>query len=165
MSALDAFRRELRALLGPAVLLRRDQAARALFICDAPRRVPDAAPFRAALTAAGYDITEENGLWRIDLSAPRRAAWIGGLLPGPAPGDLALRSLCRSLRAAPAPAAQDQPWPPIRRTLLWLDAGQTEALLRELPAEVAVLKRRHLPLPAAAACLIEDACSKEETVC
>ena len=165
MTALDVFRRELRALLGPAVLLRRDRAMRALFICDAPRRMPDAAPLRAALTAAGYEIAEENGLWRIDLSAPRRAAWIGALLPGPAPEDPALRSLCRSLRAAETPAPQDQPWPPIRQTLLWLDAGETGALLRALSAEIAVCKRRHAPLPVAAACLIEHACTKEETVC
>ena len=54
MSALDLFRTELRALLGPAPFLRRDLAERALFITDAPRRLPNAPAVCDRLIAAGY---------------------------------------------------------------------------------------------------------------
>ena len=156
MSALDPFRNELRALLGDGVLLRRDQAMRALFVCDAPRRVSEPAALKKALMDAGFTVDEEAALWRIDLSAARRQTFIAGLRPGHPPQDLRLRSLCRSLRAQGEPAPESQPWPLIRQTLLRLDAGDTDRLAREMAAQVALLKRMHAPLPLAAAYLIEE---------
>ena len=155
MSALEAFRRELRALLGGGVLLRRDRSMRALFVCDAPRRLADPAPALAALHDAGFSVGLSDGLWLIDLSPARRAAWLTSLPDGPAPEDMRLRSLCRSLRARGDAPPGDQPWPLIRKTLLLLDAGDTERLLRELSADIAVCKRKRAPLPSAAAKLME----------
>ena len=157
MSALEPYRHELRALLGPSVLLRRDRAMRALFVCDAPRRLPDAAARLKALTAAGFQVTEEGALWRIDLSPARQSLLIAGLTPGPAPEEPFLRSLCRSLRAQGSVPPEAQPWPPIRNVLFRLDAGEINQLAAELAAYIAVRKRAHAPLPLAAAYLIEKA--------
>lgn len=161
MTALQPLRDALRACLGPRVLLRRDQTMRALFLCDAPRRLPDAANRRARLEAAGFAVTEENGLWRVDLSPARQIAFLAACAPGSLPRDIALRSLCRSLLAPGDTPPERQPWPPVRQTLLCLDAGDTPRLLRELRAAAAVCKRRHTPLPTAAAYLIEAACTEE----
>ena len=154
MSALEPFRAELRALLGKGVLLRRDRAMRALFVCDAGR-LADAGEARRRILAAGYVICDEGALWRIDLSLERRAQWIGSLAPGPLPADGALRSLCRSILSRQAPEPAEQPWSLIRAALLYLDAGERERLIAELSAQVAILKRTHAPLPAAAAYIIE----------
>lgn len=166
MSALDGFRQELRALLGNTVLLRRDQTARALFISDAPRRLPNAARVRSQIEQAGFQITEENALWRIDLHPARRSACWPALPDAPLPQSLPLRALCRSLLSGEDLPLSRQPWPYIRLTLLRLDAGECESLYRELSAAVAVLKRTHAPLPRAAAYIImEEMCSKEGSAC
>ena len=165
MSALDPFRNELRALLGPDVLLRRDRAMRALFVCDAPRRPAAPAVSPEKLRDAGYLVTDEGTLWRIDLSPSRRQRLIAGLNPGPPPLSPFLRSLCRSLRAQGDIAPEYQPWPPIRAALLRLDAGETERLASELAADIAIRKRTHAPLPLAAAYLIEEAQTKGGPPC
>ena len=164
MSALDSFRVELRALLGSPALMRRDRSMRALFVCDAPRRLPDASDARRRLEQAGWLTAEEDGLWRVDLAPGRREAWLDSLVPGPAPRDIALRSLCRSIGGGPVPA-HSQPWPLIRKTLLLLDAGETRRLYEELRAEVAVLKRLRRPLPLGAAYLIQHTARKEDLSC
>lgn len=156
MSALDGFRTELRALLGDGVFLRRDRTMRVLFVCDAPRRRPDPESLRAALNDAGYEAEEENGLWRIDLSPARRIAWLTALAPGRMPEDLRLASLCRSLLRSEATPPERQPWPILRQTLLYLDAGETDRLFDALSGEIALRKRAHAPLPTAAAYLIEE---------
>ena len=166
MSMLDAFRHELRAQLGNAVLLRRDQSMRALFISDAPRRLPACADIRAHLEQMGYQISEEEGLWRIDLSPARRIQALSMLPTAPLPQSPCLRALCRSLLSGEDLPLERQPWPYIRLTLLRLDAGQTEMLWRELSAAVAVLKRTHAPLPRASAYIImEELQSKEGSQC
>lgn len=164
MSALDAFRTEVRALLGPAPFLRRDLAERALFITDAPRRLDGAEDCLARLTARGYRVEEARGLWRIDLSPARQAAFIRSLSPGDFPRDPRLRSLCRSLLSRDPCPPEQQPWPPIRQTLLLLDAGDLNALCDRLCADAALRKRAHAPLPAAAASLIMNAV-KEVSPC
>jgi len=165
MSALDVFRRELRARLGTAVMLRRDQAARALFICDAPRRRNDCPALAEELRQLGYAVLPDRGLWRIDLSPARQAAWIESLSPRSLPLAPAWRSLCRSLLSQGIPEAARQPWPPIRLTLLRLDAGENARLYEELCATAAICKRTHAPLPAAAAYLIEETDIKEGPPC
>ena len=156
MSALEPIRDELRALLGPAVLLRRDQAVRALFICDAPRRLPNAAEIHAQLLNAGFAVAEERGLWRVDLNDARRAAFVRACAPHSLPRDPALYSLCRSLLSQGETPPGLQPWPLIRLTLLRLDAGETARLARELSSQIAILKRNHAPLPTAVAHLIAN---------
>lgn len=152
MSALDAFRQELRACLGPDAFLKRDRDMRALFVCGRDPGTPE-----------GYEITREGSVFRIDLSPVRQRAFIGGLTPGPAPADPRWAHLCRCLLTAePAP---EQPWEPIRRTLLLLDAGEYERLLAFLTADAAIRKRRHAPLPAACAYLIQEHFAKEEIPC
>ena len=152
MSALDTFRQEVRARLGPDVFLKRDRDMRALFVCTADP---------GSLT--GYAIRREGALYRLDAAAARQRAFIAGLEPGPLPRDLRWAHLCRCLLAAePAP---EQPWEPIRQTLLLLDVGDTERLMRLLTADTAIRKRTHAPLPAACAYLIEQYFNKEASTC
>ena len=152
MSALDAFRVELRACLGPDVFLKRDRDMRALFVCG---KAPEA--------LEGYEIWREGPLFRVDLAPDRQRAFIQSLSPGPRPRDPRWAHLCRCLLTAePAP---EQPWPPIRQTLLLLDAGEYERLLPLLTADLALRKRAHAPLPAACAYLIQQHFAKEESPC
>ncbi len=152
MSALDAFRGELRACLGPEVFLKRDRDMRALFVCARDPGAP-----------AGYAVGREGAVFRVDAAPARQRAFIAGLRPGPQPRDLRWAHLCRCLLTqAPAP---EQPWEPIRQTLLLLDAGETERLLRLLTADTAIRKRTHGPLPAACAYLIQEHFAKEESPC
>lgn len=166
MSVLEPWRKELRARLGTNCFLHRDQAARALFVCDYPRRCPQPDAMAAALTALGYTVESGSQLWRIDLSPARREQALSAFSPHPdAPLPPELRSLCRSLRASPPPPLSCQPWPPLRTTLLLLDAGFPSRLFTILSAEVAVRKRTHAPLPAAAANIIEEFFVKERSKC
>ena len=58
--------------------------------------------------------------------------------------------------------ARDQPWPPIRQTLLLLAAGDRQRLWQTLSAQTALCKRTHAPLPAAAAyAIMEDTLGEE----
>lgn len=166
MSALAPWRTELRAQLGTACFLHRDQAARALFVCDYPRRAAHPDDAKAALAALGYTVEEADDLWRIDLSPARRAYDLAAYAPHPeAVLPLELRSLCRSLRAKGTPALSCQPWPLLRRTLLLLDAGDFSRLYAFLSAETAVLKRTRAPLPCTAANIIEEFFAKERQKC
>ena len=158
MSALDIFRQELRACLGPDGWLQRDRHMRALFICrglSAPER----------LAALGYEAAPCGALWRVDLSPARRCAFLAGLVPGPLPPDPAWAHLCRCLLAGGPVPPDQQPWPPIRQTLLRLDAGEAALLADELAADAAIRKRTHAPLPVSCAYLIEEYFYKEAFLC
>lgn len=162
MSALDIYRQEIRAQLDANCFLRRDLAARALFVCDYPRFSPAPSRVQSALTSLGYIIEEARGVWRIDLAPAKR---VSILLPDcPSPLPLPLQSLCHSLRAQGAIPLSRQPWPLLRRTLLYLDSGDTARLYQDLSAAVAICKRTHAPLPVAAAALIEHY-AKEDSPC
>ena len=140
--------------------------------CETPMRPPCWTPAAARdTTGAGFAITCERGLWRIDLSPWRQAALIDSLprrsLPARVPDELLpLLSLCRSLLSQGDVPARDQPWPPIRQTLLLLAAGDRQRLWQTLSAQTALCKRTHAPLPAAAAyAIMEDTLGKEgETI-
>ena len=127
----------------------------------------DAPAVLEALTGAGFAVTCERGLWRIDLSPWRQAALIDSLprrsLPARVPDELLpLLSLCRSLLSQGDVPARDQPWPPIRQTLLLLAAGDRQRLWQTLSAQTALCKRTHAPLPAAAAyAIMKDALGEE----
>lgn len=166
MSVLDAYRGELRALLDTKCFLRRDQAARALFITDYPRRSPPGNSMRERLAALDYTVTDAAGLWLLDLMPARYARDLGALPPLPhAPLPPDLRSLCHSLRAGGDLPIAQQPAALLRLTLLRLDENAPERLFRELSAAAAVCKRNRTPLPSAAAILIEQFYSKEVPSC
>lgn len=162
MSQLILLQDEIRAHLRGAGFLRRDRDARALFITDYPQRSADAPAVLAALVRAGFDVADETGLWRIDLSPARQKALIDSLprraLPEHASDELLpLLSLCRSLLSQGDVPAAAQPWPPIRQTLLLLAAGDRRRLWQTLSAQTARRKRAHEPLPSAAAYLVLEA--------
>lgn len=167
MSCLGSIQDEIRAHLRGAGFLRRDRDARVLFITDYLLRNDDAPAVLEALTGAGFAVTCERGLWRIDLSPWRQAALIDSLprrsLPARVPDELLpLLSLCRSLLSQGDVPARDQPWPPIRQTLLLLAAGDRQRLWQTLSAQTALCKRTHAPLPAAAAyAIMEDTLGEE----
>lgn len=159
MSTLSVLRQSARALLPGACFLRRDQQLRALFVTDFPRRHPDLTDkAQQSLHSGGFEITEEKGLWLIDLAPAAQAAFIASL---PAPeirSDLPLetKSLCRSLLSQGVTTAEMQPWEPIKRALTRLDAGETELLIQELPALLAQYKRQKSPLPTAIVSLLNE---------
>lgn len=159
MSTLSALRQSARALLPGACFLRRDQQLRALFVTDFPRRQPDLiSDALQKLQSGGFQITEEKGLWLIDLS-PK--AQIDFILSLPAPEirtdlPLEIKSLCRSLLSQGVTPAEMQPWEPVKRTLTRLDAGETALLLPELSALLAQYKRQKSPLPTAIVSLLNQ---------
>lgn len=171
MSYLSTIQQEIRAHLRGAGFLRRDRDARALFITDYPLRNADAATVKAGLAQSGFDVLDADGLWRIDLNAARRAAFVGALprplLPARVPDDLLpLHALCRSLLSREAPPPDMQPWPPIRQTLLLLAARDYEKLWRQLSTQIAACKRQHQPLPVCAAyIIIEEIFHQEVSSC
>lgn len=171
MSYLSAFQQEIRAHLRGAGFLRRDRDARALFITDYPLRNADAAAAKARLEQSGFEVTDGNGLWRIDLNAARRAAFLRSLPrtlpPAQAPDALLpLCSLCRSLLSHEPPPPEAQPWPPIRQTLLLLAAREHARLWQQLSTQIAACKRQHQPLPACAAyIIIEEIFQQEVSAC
>lgn len=159
MSALEQIRAQARALLPGPCFLHRDQQLRALFVTDFPRRQPDAAQGALlALSANGFCVTEEKGLWRIDLSREAQCAFLRAL-PAPALPDLTentlpLHALCRRLMSQGSTAPEQQPWDIVRLALLRLDAGQTAQLINELSGHCAVLKRKKAPLPTSVVALL-----------
>ena len=99
--------------------------------------------------------------------APAFAAGKRRSLPARVPDELLpLLSLCRSLLSQGDVPARDQPWPPIRQTLLLLAAGDRQRLWQTLSAQTALCKRTHATLSAAAAyAIMEDALGEEgETI-
>ena len=159
MSCLEILQTEIRAHLDGAGFLRRDRDARALFVTDYPQRNLDAPAAKQRLFDNGFSVSEENNLWRIDLTPSRQRMWIDTLprraLPERIPDELlSLASLCRSLLASGDVPSCDQPWPMIRQTLLLSDSSEKQRLWQVLSAQTAICKRTHTPLPTAAAYII-----------
>lgn len=166
MSTLSVLRQSAHALLPGACFLRRDQQLRALFVTDFPRRQPDLAnEALQKLQAGGFSVTEEKGLWLLDLS-PRAQQDFMAALPSPVFSPAlppAWQSICRSLLSRGAVAPDKQPWEAVKRALLRLDAGEEDLLQNELRALCAVYKRQKTPLPTAIVTLIN--CHKEDYAC
>ena len=149
MSALDPWRRELRARIQFG-FLRRDQGA-GLFISDYPRL-----GVKIDWTGTGFFAKEENGLARLDAAEETYRALLLGLpLRDPAPRDetLFLFSLARRLEKSGAPFSRDA-LPLVRETLKYLDEGGLNGLYRCLFPAAAKAQRLHAPLPAALGRLI-----------
>lgn len=155
MSALDAWRREIRPLI-PRGFLRRDQGS-GLFISDFPR-FGGADETEAALCALGYRVERDGQLARIDGDFQKYQALAASLADGefvPADTDFPLYALGQRLARHGTPL-ENQPMEWIRFTMKCLDAGNDEEILRQLPAGTALLQRLHQPLPALAGALILD---------
>lgn len=149
MRALEAWRREIRALI-PRGFLRRDQGE-GLLISDFPRW-DDGEQIADRLRRAGYRVELRDGLAWLDGTEDKYAALIAAMScpDPPAPEDaLALWSLACRLKRAPA-SLGDQPRALLRLTLKYLDSGDFAGLYRALAPEIARLQRLGLPLPAAA---------------
>ena len=160
MSALEIWRRQMRPLI-PRGFLRRDQGE-GLLISDFPRfHVPGV---EEALNRAGFCVCCQEGMARIDGTLEKYRELAESLLMEEiaisADNTLPLWALGKRLARHAAPLEQ-QPMDEIRLTLKCLDAGDTEALLRLLPARIALLQRRKAPLPALAGQLILDHLAKK----
>jgi len=159
MSALGSIKAQARALLPGDCFLRRDQQLRALFVTDFPRRHPAlSSDVQKRLAEGGFSVTEEQGLWRIDLSRDRQLAFLRALpvpiLPEVSDDNLPLRSLCRRLLSQGCTDADLQPWEAVKRVILRLDAGELPLLINELSDLCAVYKRKKQPLPTAVVSLL-----------
>ena len=164
MSTLCALRQSARALLPGDCFLRRDQQLRALFVTDFPRRHADMKEKALEiLQVNGFSVTEDKGLWLLDLNEKARQEWLSSL-PAPVIKDslpLEFSALCRSLLSHGITPAEDQPWEAVKRALLRSDAKEISLLLNELRALCAQYKRQHTPLPTAIVSLIameDDLC-------
>ncbi|MBQ4552213.1 MAG: hypothetical protein IJA59_04615 [Clostridia bacterium] len=159
MSTLSNWRQSARALLPGDCFLRRDQQLRALFVTDFPRRHPDlTAETLHSMQSAGFEITEEKGLWLIDLCPQAQFAFISSLPEPRIRNDLPLeiQSLCRSLLSQGITPAHLQPWKAVKRALLRLDAGEEALLIPELRAILAQYKRQKTALPTAIVSLFNE---------
>ena len=159
MNPLALWRDELRPLITRG-FLRRDQGD-ALFISDFPRHGETEAVC-AAITQAGFIVSIDNGLARIDATPQKYQAMMQALPETPhcMPNDatLYLFSLARRLAAMDVPLPR-QPLAPIRFVLKCLEARDLAALSRHFPPFLARLQREKKDLPAAAGKLILAALS------
>ena len=150
MKILDAWRSALRPLI-PRGFLRRDQGE-GLLISDYPRH-GDAEAISREIETAGFSVFVENGLARIDGTGATYEALLRNFEETPDffPGekDRYLYALAKRLALAETPWEQ-QDFSPIRLTLKCVDAGEWDTLEEKLPPMIALLQRKHRPLPAAA---------------
>lgn len=150
---------EVKAILGGKCFIRKAAEDFALFVTDAPRRMPDTQLKALSDQLAGQGFrqwTTERGLWAIDLDEQR---WFFLLkpfehtVPCSIPEDgrlLDVYALMRLLKAHPAPL-DGQPREPIRAILKRFD--QPEEFIRIAPVllqDSAKRLREHQPLPYAA---------------
>ena len=153
MSALDAWREELRRLI-PRGFLRRDQGD-GLFVSDYPRHGGEAA-VSDALREAGFTVEKSSFVDAPVIKVEKYCALAGSLRDTEPPLTeecFWLRSLALHLQrtgAEPCPENLSL----IRLTLKALDAGDLPGLERLLPPAVAEAQRKHIPLPKAAGQLI-----------
>ncbi len=167
MSVLDPWRRELRRLI-PRGFLRRDQAA-GLFASDYPR-FPGAEDVTNTLLRAGFRVTAESGLARIDGSEEKYHAWFAHLpCPDAVPDDETLYavSLARRLVRAETPP-EEEPLAGYPALLKALDEGRSGEAAEGAAAWAALCQRQGRKLPSAAGKLILLALTErkgEETIC
>ena len=152
MSALDPWRREIRALI-PRGFLRRDQG-NALFVSDYPR-FSGAEQITAALAGTGFRTTQENGIARISPEDGKARAFLRALPcmdATPTDETLFVYCLARRLIRQGGTENEDISWLP--GLLKRLDEGRLHAAAAEMAAEAALRQRLGAPLPAAAGRLL-----------
>ena len=142
----------LEALEGPCMLrLCRQQDA--LFVTDAPRRAADPKLAAARLTARGFTVREDRGLFLIDPSPDMWGEVIAQAPREPLTEDgsasLFLRSLCIRLLKAPLGDAKDEA-PALRILLKAADLRDEKPVLSSFPPMLAALLREKRPLPGGA---------------
>ncbi|MDD3214264.1 MAG: hypothetical protein PHY64_11350 [Eubacteriales bacterium] len=158
--------RELAALIGPSAFVRRAKTDDALYISDAPRRLPPEALILLEETLNKNEFCcriTNRGLWEIDLADERLLALLHSYPHGSnpkIPKDNALLpayALIRLLQKHPAPWAK-QPRGPIRAILKRMNLSQAEMnpVLQPLLETCAERLRKGLPLPSEAATALMD---------
>ena len=153
MSALDAWRREVRALI-PRGFLRRDAGEDAVLVSDYPRW-EEAGAVTERLRAAGYAVEVREGLAHIDGSREKYLRLFSALpCPEGTPTDETLYafSLARRLIAADV-SLEEQPLFLLGQWMKRLDGGD-QRVIPVIAAHAALCLRRKQPLPSAAGKLI-----------
>ena len=149
MKMLDAWRREVRSLVPRGFV--RISRGEGLFASDYPR-FDGAQAVTRALRQAGYQVTQEGPLARIDGTKEKYTAFLRALpcaCPIPSDDTLAAFSLARRLMEVPPPL-EDQPLFWIGSWIKIVDAGHFAQAEETLAAYTALCQRLHQPLPAAA---------------
>ena len=161
MSALDPWRRELRALI-PRGFLRRDLSPSFLFVSDYPR-LPGAEQITRTLREAGFLPHAAEGLCHIEAADEKYRALFSCLpCPSVTPREDTLYacSLAQRLLKAESPPDQ-QPLQLLGQWMKRLDGGDAH-VIDEIAGYCALCLRQHLPLPSAAGKLILCALSDQE---
>lgn len=153
MGGLKRAAAELRALLGPGVMLRRDRAGEALFVSDYPRRKApgEVKALDGRVIAAGWVISGWGSLRLLDWPYAGYGAFFDGLPPGRAAGRAA--GLVNILSRHPARFDPGM-LPRAREALLLFDAGEMDRLMETAGSALAVCLREKTPLPSFYALLL-----------
>ena len=153
---LEPLRDSLRALLGVPCFIRRSRNEDALLVTDALRTGRDADALLERLEQSGdWQVRRDDYLLQLD---PSPALWQKLILSAPpcdeyrpeAYPDYPFLASCAIRLAHMNVPAEKQPLAPLRMTLKYLEAGEFNRLQDDLPQAVAVLQRKHSPLPGAA---------------
>lgn len=147
MSALDAWRRELRGLI-PRGFLRRDQGE-GLFVSDYPRHGEEESVSKA-LRERGFLVSLRDSLAYVDAPPEKYRELLNGLPEAeaaPTEESLALYALAQRLIRSKAEFFPDA-LPALRLTLKYLDAKDWKSLYQALSPLSALAQRQHKPLPA-----------------
>ena len=153
---LEPLRDSLRALLGVPCFIRRSRNEDALLVTDALRVARDADELPERLEQSGdWQVRRDGDLLQLD---PSPALWQKLILAAPlcneyrpeAYPDYPFLASCAIRLSQMNVPAEKQPLAPLRMTLKCLEAGEFKRLQEELPQAVAVLQRKHSPLPGAA---------------
>ena len=153
MSALDAWRRELRGLI-PQGFLRRDQGE-GLFVSDYPRHGEEESVSKA-LRERGFLVFIRDSLAYIDAAPEKYQRLLDGVPDAdiePAEETLALYALAQRLIRSKADFSPEG-LPVLRLALKHLDGKDWKGLYQALSPLSALAQRQHRPLPAALGKLI-----------
>ena len=153
---LEPLRDSLRVLLGVPCFIRRSRDPGFLFVTDALGRAVEADQVLDRLSRDGsWRFRREEGLMHLD---PGPELWQKIMASAPAAAHIPLDEgtaypflqSCANRLVSETVPPERQPVRPLRLTLKCLEAGELSRLQDELPMEIAVLQRKHEPLPTAA---------------
>lgn len=151
MAGLDSLAKSIRAGLGRAAFLRRDQKGRALFVSDLPRHVEGELPLNTLQLFQAQNLVHgcRDGLLLLDLSFLGYQLFLEALqarqAEGPAPYtpikgfvNILARQNC---------ALTKEMLPLLRAALLLWDGARALPLRRQAEAQLALCLRRKQPYP------------------